>query len=150
MHGLVSESHKGNSLIPKSSPKRHYGRIIWITSSFGRGALFKWPPYSSRIGSNSNGCIQFNIASLANRSYVVRCILQDETLISKRFVKVKEAFCGFAKKRIVNRNLSFKNNICMFNCVHIEEKTAFCKAAVRGFGYILSIISRMFLCKSPK
>jgi hypothetical protein len=129
MHGIVSESHKGNSLIPKPSPKRHYGRIIWITSSFDQGALFKWPPYSSRIGSNSNGYIQFNISSLANRSYVVRCILQDETVISNRFVKVQEAFCCFAKKRIVNRNLSFKNNICTFNCVHIEEKTAFLQSS---------------------
>jgi hypothetical protein len=38
---------------------------------------------------NPNGTMQFNIASLANGSYIVRCILQDETILSKRFVKVQ-------------------------------------------------------------
>jgi hypothetical protein len=38
---------------------------------------------------NPNGSIQFNVASLANGSYVVRCVLQDETFSTKRFVKVQ-------------------------------------------------------------
>ena len=38
---------------------------------------------------NPNGSIQFNVAALANGSYVVRCVLQDETFSTKRFVKVQ-------------------------------------------------------------
>jgi hypothetical protein len=38
---------------------------------------------------NANGTIQFNVAALANGLYGVRCVLDDETIISKRFVKVQ-------------------------------------------------------------
>jgi len=38
---------------------------------------------------NSNNNIQFNVASLANGSYGVRFVLQDNTIISKRFAKVQ-------------------------------------------------------------
>jgi hypothetical protein len=50
-------------------------------------------------------------------------------------------FCGFAKKRIAKRNLSFKKAVCALKNVHFNTQCRFfCKGVVMGCGYFKPLL----------
>jgi hypothetical protein len=72
----------------------------------------------------------------------VLCLFDLLLYLVCRLLALALTFCGFAKKRIAKRNLSFKNAACTMEDFHVYDNTAFCKGAVVGSGsfHLISFI----------